>query len=178
MNGLRMIDASTYQVDTIASGIYSVGQGDFGAIAASPTADRVIATTNQNVGNYPFAILNSETGSVVNTSSLVARSIDVVFDPAGNAFAADFQFQLASPPGRIDKVDVSVQLDGNRRPGGSIPDSLRRFEPEHERFQRLFLARYRYFELDGPGQHHNANVAGGHGGVGFRRSALRFAIRE
>lgn len=108
MNGLRMIDASTYQVDTVASGIYAVGQGDFGTIAASPTADRVIATTNQNVGNYPFAILNSETGSVVNTSSLVARSIDVVFDPAGNAFAADFQFQLASPPGRIDKIDVSV----------------------------------------------------------------------
>ena len=109
-NGLRMIDTSTYQVDTIASGIYGLGQGDFGAIAASPTADLVIATTNQAVTSvYPYATLNSNTGVVVGTSSLTGRSADVVFDPSGNAYAADFVFQAANPPGRIDKIDVATR---------------------------------------------------------------------
>jgi YVTN family beta-propeller protein len=109
-NGLRMIDTSTYQVDTIASGIYGLGQGDFGAIAASPTADLVIATTNQAVNSlYAYATLNSNTGVVVGTSSLTGRSADVVFDPSGNAYAADFVFQAANPPGRIDKIDVATR---------------------------------------------------------------------
>ena len=109
-NGLRMIDTSTYQVDTIASGIYGLGQGDFGAIAASPTADLVIATTNQAVNSlYAYATLNSNTGVVVGTSSLTGRSTDVVFDPSGNAYAADFVFQAANPPGRIDKIDVATR---------------------------------------------------------------------
>ena len=108
-NGLRMIDTSTYQVDTIASGIYGLGQGDFGAIAASPTADLVIATTNQAVNSdYAYATLNSNTGVVVGTSSLTGRSADVVFDPSGNAYAADFVFHAANPAGRLDKIDISV----------------------------------------------------------------------
>jgi LPXTG-motif cell wall-anchored protein len=109
-NGLRMIDLATYGVSTIASGIYGLGQGDFGAIAASPTADLVIATTNQAVNSvYAYATLNSNTGVVVGTSSLTGRSADVVFDPSGNAYAADFVLQAANPPGRIDKIDVATR---------------------------------------------------------------------
>ena len=108
MNGLRMIDPATYGVSTIASGIYGLG-GDFGAIAASPTADRIIATTNQWVnGTYPYEILNSLTGALVSSSTLSQRSADVAFDPSGHAYAADFVFQAANPPGRIDKINVAV----------------------------------------------------------------------
>ena len=108
--GLRMIDLATLAESTIASGIYGLGQGDFGAIAASPTADLVIATTNQAVNSvYAYATLNSNTGVVVGTSSLTGRSADVVFDPSGNAYAADFVFQAANPPGRIDKIDVATR---------------------------------------------------------------------
>ncbi|MFZ9426019.1 MAG: hypothetical protein ACO29A_01355, partial [Ilumatobacteraceae bacterium] len=107
--GLRMIDLATLAESTIASGIYGLGQGDFGAIAASPTADLVIATTKQAVSSlYAYATLNSNTGVVVGTSSLTGRSADVVFDPSGNAYAADFVFQAANPPGRIDKINVAV----------------------------------------------------------------------
>jgi YVTN family beta-propeller protein len=110
MTGLRMIDLATLGESTIASGIYSLGLGNFGAIAASPTSDLVIATTNQAVNSaYPYVTLNSETGVVVGTSSLTERSADVVFDPSGNAYAADFVFQAANPPGRIDKIDVATR---------------------------------------------------------------------
>jgi YVTN family beta-propeller protein len=108
MNGLRMIDPATYGVSTIASGIYGLG-GDFGAIAASPTADRIIATTNQWVnGTYPYEILNSLTGALVSSSTLSQRSADVAFDPSGHAYAADFVFLAANPAGRLDKIDISV----------------------------------------------------------------------
>jgi YVTN family beta-propeller protein len=104
-----MIDLATLGESTIASGIYTLGTGDFGAIAASPTADVVIATTNQAVnGAYLYATLNSNTGVTVGASSLTERSADVVFDPSGNAYAADFVFQAANPPGRIDKINVAV----------------------------------------------------------------------
>jgi YVTN family beta-propeller protein len=111
MTGLRMIDTSTYQVDTIASGIYGLGQGDFGAIAASPTADRIIVTTNQSVnGTYPYEILNSLTGAPVSSSTLSQRSADVAFDPSGHAYAADLVFMAANPAGRLDKIDTSVPI--------------------------------------------------------------------
>ena len=107
--GLRMIDLATLGESTIASGIYALGAGDFGAIAASPTADVVIATTNQAVnGAYLYATLNSNTGVTVGASSLTGRSADVVFDPSGNAYAADFVLEAANPPGRIDKINVAV----------------------------------------------------------------------
>jgi YVTN family beta-propeller protein len=103
-----MIDPATYGVSTIASGIYGLG-GDFGAIAASPTADRIIATTNQWVnGTYPYEILNSLTGALVSSSTLSQRSADVAFDPSGHAYAADFVFLAANPAGRLDKIDISV----------------------------------------------------------------------
>ena len=109
MNGLRMIDPATYGVSTIASGIYGLGLGDFGAIAASPTADRIIVTTNQSVnGTYPYEILNSLTGALVSSSTLSQRSADVAFDPSGHAYAADFVFMAANPAGRLDEIDISV----------------------------------------------------------------------
>ena len=109
MTGLRMIDPATYGVSTIASGIYGLGLGDFGAIAASPTTDRIIVTTNQSVnGTYPYEILNSLTGAPVSSSALSQRSADVAFDPSGHAYAADFVFMAANPAGRLDKIDISV----------------------------------------------------------------------
>lgn len=109
MTGLRMIDLATYGVSTIASGIYGLGQGDFGAIAASPTADRIIVTTNQSMnGTYPYEILNSLTGAPVSSSTLSQRSADVAFDPSGHAYSADFVFMAANPAGRLDKIDISV----------------------------------------------------------------------
>jgi len=107
--GVRMIDVASFGESTVSTGVYALGLGDFGAIAASPTADRIIVTTNQSVnGTYPYAILNSVTGAPVSSSTLSQRSADVAFDPSGNAYAADLVFQAANPAGRLDKIDISV----------------------------------------------------------------------
>ena len=105
--GVKMIDVASMGFADINTGLYSVGTGPFGPIAASPTTDRIIATTTQRVNYaYPYVILNSETGATVSSSTLTERSNDVVFGPTGVAYSPWTSPHV--PPSRIHVIDPAI----------------------------------------------------------------------
>jgi YVTN family beta-propeller protein len=123
--GVKMVDVATAAVTSVAAGGFSAGQGQFGSIAASPTANLILVAADDGAGNLNhYTALNSETGAQVGAIfPMASRSGALTFGPTGVAYSSEL-FVPASP-GDIDVIDASVPLvTGQFAVGATVSETL------------------------------------------------------